>query len=598
MDAIPTSVMTAVAMSTAAGKNPWLPFGLLFVLAAPAAVPELFIEPHLHAQLHALGPPVVLYTLGAVFLVLALADSLADKISLVEKWLVPVSTAWRPFAGVAVSAIVAYAAARTPAAQELGRELGALAGPAGPVPLVAAPGGPAALGPLPVATADLGASALVGGSVFALSVLLGSVYGVLSSIGKTGTRLLLSLVPLPALRLAHSFVDDLFALGVCVLGLAHAGDTLAVAAAILYLGVGLLVAPLFLRLARIHLKIGLALLRKGGRVAGAAEARTHHEPPAWVREALAARGVDPGAVTCLPAYAYRLPELGRVRDGWLVFGGGAVRFVARVWFRARVLDLHGDRLARVGLAQTATTRMVTLVERVPGAAGAPTLREALLYLYPATEDEIVPLVERAAGGTSLVRVRPDSGSARAALPGFVDAGRSVRFLPASEAGSLRAQALTTIVAAIAIGVLTGGVFVPIGAGYALSPFRRRFVGGLLLSVYLSLCVVGTWGLGWPAALVYATLLNAVALRDLARAALRARVDGFVDRRAFLPPVADRVWVPQTGLRSEADRWAAGDAMPVTDGGWRAVLRGLDRGVTALGAAGDAATREHRAPAAA
>jgi hypothetical protein len=313
-----------------------------------------------------------------------------------------------------------------------------------------------------------------------------------------------------------------------------------------------------------------------------AAARTHHEPPAWVREALAVRGSDAHAAVFLPAYAYRLPELGRVRDGWLVFGDRAVRFVTRVWFRPRVLELAGERLARLGLAQTATTRIVALIERTPGASGAPTLREVRLYLYPATEDEVVPLVERAAGGASLVRVRPESVSARSALPGFTDAGRSVRYLPAGEAGSLRAQAVTTIVAAVVLGVLSGGVFIPVGAGYALSPFRRRFLAGMLLSVYLSLCVVASWGLGWPAAVLYATLLNAVALRDLARAALRARIDGFVDRRAFLPPVADRVWVTESGLRSPEDRWQAEDGLPVTDGGWRAVVQWLDQGLTTLG----------------
>ena len=38
MDGIPASVMAAIAGSAAAGKNPWLPFGLLFLLAAVAEI--------------------------------------------------------------------------------------------------------------------------------------------------------------------------------------------------------------------------------------------------------------------------------------------------------------------------------------------------------------------------------------------------------------------------------------------------------------------------------------------------------------------------------------------------------------------------------
>ncbi|MEQ9077371.1 MAG: hypothetical protein RLP09_26155, partial [Sandaracinaceae bacterium] len=122
------------------------------------------------------------------------------------------------------------------------------------------------------------------------------------------------------------------------------------------------------------------------------------------------------------------------------------------------------------------------------------------------------------------------------------------------------------------GVLTAGVLVPIGAGYLASPFKRRFLLGLLVSGYLGLCVVGSVGLGWPFAVLYASVLNAVALRDLTRNALKARLDGFVDRRAWLPVVADRVWVPPAGLDAEADRWSSAQEAETTDGTWRVVTR--------------------------
>jgi hypothetical protein len=409
-----------------------------------------------------------------------------------------------------------------------------------------------------------------------VSVVLGTVFGILSTLGKTGTRLLLSLVPLPALRLAHSFLDDFFALVVCVLGFAHATNLVFVLAALVYLGVGLVTGPLFLRLTLIHLRIGWALLRKAHGWVSAEGQPTSPTPPDWLVTALRDRGVDPSSATCVPAYAYRAPVVGRVRSGWLVFAPGTVWFASRVLWRARVHAVAEASLARLGLAQSATARIVTLVDR--SAEGL--LRETALYLYPADEKQLVPVLERASHEAGLVRVRSDSDTAREALPGYAQRANSSRYLPAEKAGSLRAQALTTVGAATVLGVLSGGVFIPVGAGYALSPHPLRFVAGLFCSAYFSLFVIGSAGLGWPVAVLYATLLNVVALRDLARLALRARVDGFVDTRAFLPPVCAHVWVPPRALRTPEDAWRETDAAPAMDGGWRSVLRWIDANVRA------------------
>lgn len=560
MDGIPTSVMAAIAGSAAAGKNPWLPFALLLLFAAPESMPTMFMDGGLHDSLHALGPAGLLYGLGAAFLVLSVLDSLADKLPFVERWLVPVSTTWRPFASIAVASLVAVAAAQasaraaaTPAALEAVRIL-----------------------PLPIAAADLGA-VWVGTSVLVLSIALGTLYGAISAFAKTGTRLVLSMVPLPALRLVHSFIDDFFALGVCVFGFAQAHSVLFIAAAAVYLLVGLLTGPLLARLTFIHVRIGWSLVRKGHRVLAADGRTTAHAPPAWLARSLTQAGLTPAECRVVPAYTYRAPVVGRVRSGWLVFAPHAVWFAARILWRPRILAVEGDTLARVGLAQTMTARTVALVERT--AQGG--LREALLYLYPAEESEIVPLLERAAGGAKLVRVHLDSRSAREALPGYAQRHGSVRYLPPERAGGLRTQALTTIIAAVVVGLLTGGLFVPIGAGYVLSPYSRRFLFGLFFSTYLMLCVLGSMGLGWPAAVIYASLFNLVALRDLARLALKARVDGFVDKRAFLPPVCDHVWVPAAGVRTPEDVWRESNEALVTDGGWRSVVRWLDRGLETL-----------------
>ncbi|MCA9606467.1 MAG: hypothetical protein KC619_12765 [Myxococcales bacterium] len=534
MGPLPSSMVAAVATSAAAGKNPWLPLGVIFLLAAPSSVPSFLMNEDLHRQLHGLAPVEVLWTLGAIFGVLALADSLADKIGFIEKWLVPISTAWRPFAGVACATIIGVAAARD--------------------------------GSLPEVVAEpevVEASLLVGGSVVGLTIGVSALFTWIATMGKTGTRLLLAMVPIPGLRLAHSFVDDFFAFGATVAGIAF-GDTFLVPFLLaVYLAVGLVTGPLLTRLTFIHLKIGWALLRKGRRAA-TGERAGPPEPPSWVRAYAAENGLD--GATILPSYVFRAPEVGRCRAGHLILGRDRTVFLTRVMFRPRALVVEEDRLSRVGYADTTTNRVVTLVSRL--ASGA--LGEVHVYLFPALEEEVTTALE--AGLDGFVRVRVESPSARAALPGFADRERSVRFQPSEKAGSLRLQGILTIAAAIIGGVLSGGVFVPIGTGYFASPFWRRGLIGWLLSGYLSLCVLGTMGIGWPAAVLYASLLNAVALRDLTRNALKARVDGFVDRRAWLPIVASRVWVPAVGLADEADRWTADAEERPSDGSWRAIMQ--------------------------
>jgi hypothetical protein len=539
MDPLPASVVAAISCSAAAGKNPWIPLGLLFVLAAPESVPSFLMEPELHRALHELGPPGLLWGLGGGFLVLAALESLADKLPWVEQWLVPVSTAWRPFASVAVATIIGVAVANAPTDVELA---------------VTAPD---------LVRAETGW--WMAGSVLVLTILAGAVYGWLSTIGKVGTRLLLSLVPLPSLRLLHSFLDDFFALAATFAGLAFGDSVLVLIAVVVYLLVGLFTGPLLARLAWIHFRIGIATARKAWRHLKELPPEPPR-PPAWLGRAVEAQGADPTSATALPCYTYKAPEVGRCRAGWLVFTAGAVFFVTRVRFRTRALRFDDATLARLGLADTATDRAVALSLRTDNGG----LLEVLLHLFPSAEAEVLPLLERGAEHAGLVRVRAHSESARRGLPGFAQAGSSTRYLPANQAGSLRTQAVLTLVAAVAFGVLSGGLFIPIGLGYAISPYPRRFALGLGISAYLSLCVLGSLGFGWPVAVIYAVLLNTVALRDLTRSAVKARVDGFVDKRAFLPAVSGRVWVPAAGT-ADADRWQEGDGLPVTDGPWRAIV---------------------------
>lgn len=533
MDGIPSSVVAAIACSAAAGKNPWIPLGILICLAAPETVPSFIMQPELQQGLHSLADPSTLYAVGGLFLVLATLEALADKIGFVEKWLVPISTVWRPFAGVAVAALIAMGTAASPIAEE-------------------------------VANIATEASMLGSVSIGVLIVLAGGAAGYIATVSKTGIRLLLMMVPLPGLRLAHSFLDDFFAIGACIAGVAL-GDTVLVAGlAALYLLVGVFTGPILARLAWIHLRIGWALLLKWNGSSRDREAAA----PTWLRKALAVRDVAMADVTFLPAYVFRSPEVGLCRVGFLVYAPGRVFFATRVRFRARLVDIDESKLARVGLAQTATNRLISLVEHT--ASG---LRELSIYLFPADEAEVLAPLDRGAADAGLVRVRVDSASARTGLAGYAQAGQTARYLAPERAGSLRAQALTTLVCALAFGVLSGGIFIPIGAGYALSPFYRRFALGLLASVYLTLAIFGSLGFGWPAAVLYGVVLNAVALRDLTRQALKARVDGFIDLRAYLPAVCDRAWVPRAAA-AEGDLLEDGDPVVLTDGGWRAVVRML------------------------
>jgi hypothetical protein len=534
---IPSSMVAGVACSAAAGKNPWLPLALIFLLAAPETIPTLMMDADLHRQLHSFAPASVLWTLGGVFAALALADSLADKIGVIEKWLVPISTAWRPFAGIAAATLIGVAAAQDAAADTA----------AEPV----------------VQTADM-SGYLVGGSVIVVTIALAALGSWIATMGKTGTRLMMTMVPVPGLKLAHSFVDDFFALSATVAGLAF-GRSIPVAIAVaLYLAVGIFTGPILTRLTWIHVRIGWNLILKWARKVDERSV-PDRTPPKWLSRWLAEN--DAAGAVAFPAYVYRAPRVGRCRAGFIVFAHDRVLFATRIMFRPRVFSLGDAELARIGLSDTATARVITLVSRTETGA----LGEVNVYLFPAIEEEILAMLDRGAARARLIRVRPDSASARHGLPGFADRDRSVRFLAPTEAGSLRLQGLVTIACAIGIGIVTGGVFVPIGAGYLFSPFKRRFLLGLALSGYLSLCVVASAGLGWPAAVLYASLLNVIALRDLTRNALKARIDGYVDKRAWLPAVASRVWIPEPSLADARDRHREGDPAPLIDGKWRSVV---------------------------
>ncbi|MBW2460231.1 MAG: hypothetical protein JRH11_01210 [Deltaproteobacteria bacterium] len=549
MDAIPASLVTAVALSAAAGKNPWVPLGLLFLLAAPASVPGMFMEPELHAALHHLGPQALLWTLGGLFISVACAESLADKVSWISNWLVPLSTMWRPFASVAVAAIIAYAVAD---AQPVAVEALAFM----PVGLT---------GELPVDVVRAEFDWLLGGSLFAITLTLGGVYGWLSTIAKTGTRLVLALVPLPSLKILHSFMDDFFSVSLSLAGLAF-GDSLLLAAGLgAYLVVGLFTGPLLTRLTWINFRIGIALVHKLRRSRGA-EAEIARAP-AWLMRAVTDLGGDPAAAHLVPCYAYRAREAGRCRAGFLVLAEDTVYFATKVGWRPRLVAFPHATVTRVGVAQSTTARTVAIAEDTDNGG----ILEVVFYLFPSVEEDVLPLLEEATTATGLVRVRPDSEASRSGLPGYAQRGQSTRFWAPEDAGSLRAQALVTTACAVAGGVLTAGTFIPIGFGYLLSPFRRRFVVGLFLSLYLTLAVIGTAGFAWPVAVIYAVLLNTLALRDLTRAALKARVDGYVDRRAFLPMVSERVWVPPTRVTRESDRHRASDHVPLTDAPWRTVV---------------------------
>lgn len=507
-----TSIVTAIACSAAAGKNPWVPLGLLSLLAAPEEVPGFVMEPRLHDALHGMADPGLLYTLAAVFLTLALLESLADKIPLVQDWLVPISTAWRPFAAMGVAGILAYAGVDAhPAELDMADASG--------------------LSAVPLAVVVLAA---------------GTFSGWLATVAKTGIRLILVMLPVPGLKLAHSFLDDFFAFGASLAGLAFADSTFVTGVALLYLVIGVFTGPLLARLAWIHVRIMWGLVRKASRSGPPEPVRA----PRWLATHLRTAGIEDALL--LPAYTYKAPVVGRCRSGFLIVADDRVWFACRAFFRPKLFRIPASKVTRIGLAETTTSRVVVISDEASG-----TVRESRFTLFPADADETSePLgarLERA-----WTRVDAKSVSARKGLIGHATPGP--RYVAAEHAGSLKAQVAVSLTAAIVLGVLSAGTFIPIGAGYLLSPFAGRFFATLLLSIYLTGCVFVSLGFGWPAAVLYGIILNAVALRDLARQAQKAEIDGYVDLEAFLPPVCEVVWVTHDRLLDANDRWSP-EAIP-------------------------------------
>jgi len=538
---VPSSLVAAVLVSAAAGKNPWVPFGLLALVAAPTSVPSWLLDPVVHARLHSIAPEPALWTFGAVMVVLALLESFGDKLPGVEAWLVPLSTAWRPFAATVLATLVAWAGLDVPASA---------------LPQYTQVGTEA------VASAQVLAFGSLGWA--GLTVLLGTFAGYLASVGKVGGRLLLSLVPVPGLKLAHSFADDAFAIIASALGLMLADSKVVLALAALYLLVGLFTGPWLARLASIYVRVLLSLLRRAN------PDRAALVLPAWAREQAQAIGADPDR-HALRVYTFRARHVGRARHGYLLFGENEVRFVSKTLLGVRALCVPEAEIARIGLAETATVRAVTLVGRTPTEHW-----ESRFYLFPAHPDEVEASLVAGARHARLVAVSADSESARVALPGH---GRNdERYRPAAVAGDLRAQALTTIISASVVGVLTMGVYIPIGAGYVFSPFPRRFVISTLLSVYLALSAVGTAFTALPVTIAYGVILNIVALRDLTRHAVQARVDGYVDKATFLPLPDHRVWVPEDAVVRAGDTQV--HDLRLVDGPWRLVVEALGASVDA------------------
>lgn len=586
---MPPSLITAAAAGAAAGKNPWLPFGVLFLLAIFARVPSFLIEPGLHRGLHEMVAPEVFLGLAAVFLTLAVLDSFADKVQWIECWLTPLSAAWRPFAAVGVSLLIAHSAA---AGEDLELLRSAAGGEGGAVGCMAfSPESLAMVLPsLDGWRPDAVTGSLAGGALFALTLLVGTVFGLLATVGKIGTRLLLTFVPVPHLKLAHSLLDDVFAFCVTAAGLLlqdGPGAWVATAAGALYLAVGLVVGPTLARLTFIQFRTAWGLLEKAHRhVSG--ERLAALPPPPWLRRWLAAQDQEVTRAIVLPAYTHRAAGMGHFRPGQLVFLPTGIWFVARGLWRPRALVVKSERIARLGYAESATLRQLVVVEWA--ASSRP--REHVFALFPALSAEVEAVLARGAEVARLARVRPRSPSARRGLPGALGIPLGGRYVAAAAAGRLELQGATTVVAAGVLGLLTVGVFVPIGAGYLLSPFQRRFWLGLAVSGYLSLLALT--GAGWPIAVFYGILLNVVALRDLARQAIKAKVDGYVDRWAFLPPVCTVVFVPEALVVSEDDRGDGEAPASVGDGPWRVVARALRREAreaeVATGPAGDARAR--------
>ncbi|MBX3183256.1 MAG: DUF4126 domain-containing protein [Polyangiaceae bacterium] len=525
-----SSLVTALSASAAAGKNPWLPLAVILLLAQADTVPAWLMEPTLHRGLHGLGSPGLLLTLGVVFLVLSIADSLADKVGWIEAWLTPVSTTWRPFAAIAVAALIGVGTTH-------GME------GAGEGQLVALASG---FG-FNVGTGEAEEPVLSPAAWIALFIALGALAGLIATVGKTGTRLLLTLVPVPGVRVAHSFVDDLFAWGATLGGLVLGDSVLMAALGVAYLAVGLFTAPVLTRLTLIQLRIFISLWKKH------TGSETQPPPPRWLKRALPDRDLSQR----VPAYAYRMPNVGLFRSGFLIIDEHGVSFVVKGLLRVRRHHVGLSELQRIGLVETLTYRALTFA----GASGG----ERALYLFPGTPAATSRRIIQAAAAAKLVRVRTGSASARFHIEGV----QRLRYLPAARLGDLRLQGLLTVGAAIIGGVLTGGVWVPIGVGYLTSPFKGRFLVGLLLSGYLAASVLFSVGFFWPVAIVYAAVLNAVALRDLSRHALKAHLDGTVDTWSFLPNVPCAVWVPSA---APGDEFRESDPDPVTDGSWRVVWR--------------------------
>lgn len=593
---MPPSLITAAAAGAASGKNPWLPFGVLFLLAAFGDVPRFLMEPGLHRGIHGMAPPSLLLALAAVFLVLAVLDSFADKVHWIECWLTPLSVAWRPFAAVGVSALIAHAVAAgedpallgVPPVSDLtslgaGAALGGGAGWAGPLALAAsasADGGATVLG----AAAEAGASghAMAGGVLFVLTLAVGTLFGVLATIGKIGTRLLLAVLPVPHLKLAHSFLDDLFAFCVTLIGLLldHGPlSWLAIAAGVLYLLVGVVVGPPLARLTTIQFRMAWSLLTKARR-SWLGEERNPASVPAWIARRLAERGEARDQIVTIPAYTYRAPGVGCCRAGYAAWSPSGFRFFARGWLRPRELAVPPARLVRVGVADSATVRQLVVVEEISPDA----TREHVFTLFPALAVEVEAALARGAAAAGWDRVRPRSDSARRGLPGTPGVPLGRRYVAAAAAGSLELQGFVTVLVAAVVGVLTVGACVPVGAGYLFSPFRPRLLAGLALTAYLSLLALT--GAGWPIAVFYGVLLNVVALRDLTRQAIKAHVDGYVDRRAFVPPVCGLVYVPRARVLADRDRGEGEPLAAALDGSWRTVVRILrGEAVAAASAAG-------------
>lgn len=541
MSPVPSSLVAAVLVSAAAGKNPWVPIGLLALVAAPAGVPSWVLQPEVQARLHTLAPAPWLWGFAAVMLLLALLESLGDKVPGAEAWLVPLSSAWRPFAAMTLASVLAWAG---------------LAVPSGAVPTMAQVGD----GPV------LGAQALALGSIgwAVLTVALGTFAGYLASVGKVGARLLLTLVPVPGLKLAHSFADDAFAVIATGVGLVFADSTVVLVVVVVYLLVGLVTGPVLARLTSIYIRVLFSLVRRAN------PDRAPLALPPWARAEAEAIGADPQRAV-LRVYTFKAREVGWARHGYLMFGADELRFVSKALFGKRTLRVPEAQLRRIGLAESATVRAVTVVGRDEEQPW-----ESRFYLFPASGAEVEAGLAACAAHARLVAVSPCSESARRGLPGY---GRDdARYRPASVAGDLRLQALTTVVAASIVGVLTFGVYIPIGAGYVFSPFPRRFVISTFLSIYLALSAVGTFGAALLVTVAYGVILNAVALRDLTRHAVQARVDGYVDKATFLPLPDHRVWVPRSAVLGTGDT-VVDDAL-FSDGPWRVVVAALRASVDA------------------